>query len=693
MDTDIIYYIDKNINCNDMKACKIGSTRNIIARMATYTTLSIEPVIPTYYYKINKNCYEMDDLIQLKFKDFNTRQLGFKGGTELYNLRDINNELLEIFFRENEIEFTKYNGDDIKDEIYKKITNMTNDDYDDIIIENKMKSESKELRLRNSIQNKYLIDIRKELDEYSKCFIKAPTGFGKTHIFYKIIKEYKYKKILILTPRLLLNEQIVEDKYSHYIKDNNYKIFHYSNVLFGVKKKYIKDVSKYEGNFIMTSCYQSCKKLMINCKRYNLTFDVIIYDEAHFITSWINKIDDFLYSSDTEDDIDDLKQFKAFHFLLDDNISKNKIFGSATPTEEIENNSIYFGKIVEKIKVHELINSQILCNIETLVKDTGDRKKEYHNLKDLIIESMIKYNKKKGIVYVNDTINAQNLYKLMDTQKDIKCYIYVSKDIIVEDELDTNITAFEKDTKKSIIIVVGKLGYGYDNDYIDFICLGDPRQSDIDIRQILGRGLRWNKKTYPDKLLHLLVPLYKDEFGNYKKNEHLKKYLDYIIGECDKDFIIKNGLIYIGGEGKSKNTDGKNYDGEPVESQIMIEYCTTGYNKFTDFQRFLKNNNIYDEKSYNKLKDINNWMPDLGLIHDKYPKFCFRNIHSNNNKYYWNKLDALKAYDVCNNKLIETIGKEKYRRFNAQQKLEKINELDNRIPLINFDLYYNKSND
>jgi hypothetical protein len=52
--------------------------------------------------------------------------------------------------------------------------------------------------------------------------------------------------------------------------------------------------------------------------------------------------------------------------------------------------------------------------------------------------------------------------------------------------------------------------------------LGDPRQSDIDIRQIIGRGLRWNKQLYPNKLLHLLVPIYKDEFGNCAKNECLK---------------------------------------------------------------------------------------------------------------------------------------------------------------------------
>ena len=99
---------------------------------------------------------------------------------------------------------------------------------------------------------------------------------------------------------------------------------------------------------------------------------------------------------------------------------------------------------------------------------------------------------------------------------------------------------FENNKNKSIIIVVGKLGYGYDNPYIDFICLGDPRQSDIDIRQIIGRGLRWNKILYPNKLLHLLIPLYKNEFENYKDNTHLKKYLDYIIGECGKDIIFKN---------------------------------------------------------------------------------------------------------------------------------------------------------
>ena len=77
-------------------------------------------------------------------------------------------------------------------------------------------------------------------------------------------------------------------------------------------------------------------------------------------------------------------------------------------------------------------------------------------------------------------------------------------------------------------------------------------------------------------------------------------------------------------------------------------------------------------------------MISLSNIKKKYPKFCFRDIHPNNINYYWNKNDALEAY---NNKLLE-INKEKYKKLNFQQKLEKINEFDNRIPIINFDLYY-----
>ena len=173
-------------------------------------------------------------------------------------------------------------------------------------------------------------------------------------------------------------------------------------------------------------------------------------------------------------------------------------------------------------------------------------------------------------------------------------------------------------------------------------------------------------------------------------NEHLKKYLDYIIGECGKDIIFKSNGNAVVGNGTQIPKEGDDYDGENIPTEILNEYCTTGYNKYTDFLKFLKSNKIYDEISYNKLKEKQNWIVDLGGLQTKYKNFCFRNIHPNNINYYWNKKEAHEAYKICNNKLNIELGKEKYRRLDSRYKLNKINELDKKIPIINFDLYYPK---
>ena len=44
--------------------------------------------------------------------------------------------------------------------------------------------------LRNQLQQNYIIDISNKLIDYNKVYIKAPIGFGKTHLYYKIIKKF-----------------------------------------------------------------------------------------------------------------------------------------------------------------------------------------------------------------------------------------------------------------------------------------------------------------------------------------------------------------------------------------------------------------------------------------------------------------------------------------------------------------------
>ena len=620
-------------------ALKLGSTQTIINRDSVYMTTEIKRGKFIFVIELlNMDCKEVEQILKIKLKNDN---IYFDAGTEFFK-KDILDKIIPIL-KEYNIEFNILSVDEINN------------------LERKEYEKKRIINIREQLQYEYILDILNELHKYKRCFIKAPTGFGKTVIYYKLIKKLNLKRILFLTPRILLCEQIVEDKYSHHINLENFDIIHFSNLNSDKKERYIKKYINKE-HLIITSCYQSYNKLieLIGDNK----FDLVIYDEAHFITSWNPDI-------------------------LNHNISTYKIFASATPTDYIENNSLLFGAVIEKVKVYELINYEILCNIQTIIKQLDNKKKEYHNLKDLIVESMNKYNKIKGIVYVNDTTNAETLYKLMKKQTDINIYIYVSRNIDVESEDDISINKFEEDKNKSIIIVVGKLGYGYDNALIDFICLGDPRQSDIDIRQILGRGLRWNKKVYPNKLLHLLVPLYKDEFGNNQKNEHLKKYLDYIIGEFGQDIIIKeDGSGQLNRANENELKEGIDYDGDMIPVDILNDYCTTGYNMFSNFIKFLRANKIYDETKYNKIKEKQKWMPTLGTIHEKYKKFCFRDVNPNNREYYWDKSDASNALDKCEKILLDKLGKDKLKKITSIKKIEKINELDSKIPPYNIKLYY-----
>jgi hypothetical protein len=180
----------------------------------------------------------------------------------------------------------------------------------------------------------------------------------------------------------------------------------------------------------------------------------------------------------------------------------------------------------------------------------------------------------------------------------------------------------------------------------------------------------------------------------YTENQHLKKYLDYIIGECGQDIIYKSGIgilkSNINNENKTEQKIEREYDGDEIPIEILNDYCTTGYNKFTDFKRFLRNNKIYDEIKYRDIRETNIWMIDLGIIREKYPKFCFRDINPNSINYYWDKEKAIIEKNKILNDIIENIGYEKYKRYDNKDINDKIKNINSLIPLTDFNLYYPK---
>jgi len=654
---------------------KIGSTCNMKSRMKSYLTGHPDKVPVECYYLIKNpelyTCYQIDNMIKIKYDEYRIKA---KGGIEFYESYKVTQEVIEDYFNQNNIVWEKLY------EVIDEDSNFTLEDCDNLKYDTEQNiyySKKKQIiqDKRDRLQNEYGEDIINNLNKYNKVLVKAPTGFGKTVVIYKSINKLKSNNILIFTPRLNLNKQFVEAKYTKHLI-NNYVYKQYSNSKEDdqYKNNLIKEISFSDENTILLSCYHSRKSLIKNIKEYNLIFDLVIFDEAHFISGWIEKIKD-------ETNTDEI-------FLLNNNTHfTNRIFTTATPVDDMILNNTIFGNLVEKVKIYELVNDQILCNIETIIKKLDNKKYEYSDLSKLVEKSMIRYEKRKGIIYVNDCKNATNLYNIMKNDNIIKPYLYISKevdDIDSEEEKDN----FEITGDKAVIIAVGKIGYGYDNDDIDFICFGDSRTSDIDIRQIIGRGLRWNKTSYPDKILHVLVPCYKNELEQYDDNRALDAYMNYIISEYGNDDISKIVINYNSNE-TNDNREGKKYDGSDVPIEIYKNWCTTGHNMYSKFMVFLKLNNIIDEISYNNIYKLNNdWMKNLGELRTKYPKFCFRDIHPNNKNYYWNKEEASDAHEICKNKLFNNIGIDDFSELTFDQLIIEYNLIDNKIPTVDIDLYY-----
>ena len=197
---------------------KLGRTKNLFNRNNTYITNEPKKGCFIYVIKIlNTNKYDdikIETYLKNQLKKYNYKYIGDgSGGTEFFSKIILSKNKILKYLNKTNINYEIYQNSDIqqlilqdkeeyiKTELLKIKTNLIK------IKNNKINN------FRNNLQNEYINLINIEFEKFNKCFIQAPTGFGKTHIFYKLIVKNNYKKILFLTPRKILNSQLLDKKY------------------------------------------------------------------------------------------------------------------------------------------------------------------------------------------------------------------------------------------------------------------------------------------------------------------------------------------------------------------------------------------------------------------------------------------------------------------------------------------------
>ena len=478
------------------------------------------------------------------------------------------------------------------------------------IIENN-NNENKILELWNKLrpyQKEYIEEtIKKLLDNiknHKKCIIKSPTGSGKTVMIYWIIaKLYKALgcpqkfNIILATPfKALCNQSITDEDNINILKTHNINAnyLQYDGEQRKNTELELSKTNKQEQyiNFISV-CYPSMLNLLNFLEYDNIKINIAIYDEFHFIQSWDNPNN---------------PRNKCFK---NSNI-EFMLFDSATPTKLQENKTETYGEVNDKIRIKELIRLKYLCPIVPLVeidninpKDPEEIKLQkiygkYYKFPYMINEAFKTYNKKKAILFCNDTSNCWEMYDLLksrnDVLKNVKIFHpYVGDRIIkknnnkvnnnikndniendniendniendnIENNSDSNsdidfieeetiikpkdkqnikniLKEYENCLEPCILITCKKIAVGYNHPPIDFVILADNKSSITDISQAIGRGIRLCfLEGYENKICHVLLPLrIKDINSNNFKS--IKSYLEYLqndVGLNIESFIRK----------------------------------------------------------------------------------------------------------------------------------------------------------
>lgn len=723
-------YIQSNKDWNSENKFKYGYTENPKNRLRSEqhshksSYIALYECIETDNYIYKDNYKEYDKIISRLHNtdDNDINHEAIEYGINLYTLIEIKKYL--IYEKGGGTEFIRtIEGIELLDYIFINVfkdigiitRKLSKDEINDINNEYNNIKEIKDISIskKNNKLRDYQIEIIKNgidiLVETSKFYLELATGAGKSTIIYYILNNVilknkdTYYTIIIFTPRINISSQNINDKYIKILK----KSFNIYN------NKTIRKIKTFNNNSynIISCCIQSFQFIydkVIN--KFDIKNIIIWFDEAHYtIEKWI-----------TFDN--NIKNF----FLTDTKKIIYRLFTSASPNKEVVKDNIdVYGELYSPIPVRNLIKDNWLTPIIPLIMDFDEiiideednnndeeNVNKYYYYTNTILNTFQIKNKRIGLNFHNSCRNARFAFtshynKFINSKTNIKPYLLISNENENKKALDLldnnynhllNFDNFHNEDNNAIAYIVNMYNMGYDNSKIDFLSFGDPKLSNKDIIQSIGRGIRpdglGNDGRNLSKTNDIIIPIYNneeetDKYIKFTKIKEILQYLIYDIGLDIKDIKIYNNSSPIN---KYINLLEYNYDKELEESKIIANIIKWDIEPTTEkwtIKRIishLMNNKIHNYNLYleyiHENKELN--LPlDLFKI---YPNFNFNDTYKLSPYYSRDEcIEAIKNYknDFIKNK---TINKK-----NNNKIIEFLHNKDTKIPNLILWYYYGGS--
>lgn len=573
------YYLECNLY-------KLGCTSEPHGRLITYLTgCPPEPQYEIQYYGLWEiKAKNMKDLLYYErclHDKFRINRMSSSEWFQNIKIEDVKNYLLSTRFVKCEIELQ--NIPKPKKSILQTNSYSRNTDR---FIED------------NIIKNEVLDEIQKPAIERLIQFINgnelagqliAPCGSGKTNMTCKAIQNLK--RVVICVPSLRIQEQ-----WGNTIRKD-------CLFLGGDADDWvtIEDAIK-QDTFCIISTYMSCKHLIEILPQ---TTELIVFDEAHHMTGLV---------SDNNEAGEGITR-ALLKSLVDKNMKR--LFLTFTPKDfEFEddmvmsmNNENVFGKQIVEIKLRDLINQGVLPDYVIWALSS-----EGKGLEGKLEQILLAWESKEInhlVIFVEDLADKDTVKNYLKDKVD--CPV-----LSIERSQDTKRLIDEFQVDRAILIDCRRLGEGVDIPIADSVAILYPKQSVVDIVQMVLRAGRWYQYK---SVFHILLPHVVDEdmSGIHNVLYSLAKYDDALRGEV----MLSCSLKKKENEQHSEKDFGKIADGRiqyDMISSTDIDKMNECFGKIRtllipksnkkEIQKLCIEKNVKDSKEYELLRSEFLHLPD-----------------------------------------------------------------------------------